>query len=124
MIKSIILRITSFNESKKFFIGSDFFGGIRIIEIPNNIAKNITSYRILVFSKFDRSDPSYQTSKKREFDRLEKIWQFYQPSSCLSKKKRLFLLILRDKTLFFFKKKRSKSTRQTHFLKMSQTSFI
>ena len=37
MIKSIILRITSFNESKKFFIGSDFFVGIKIIEIPNNI---------------------------------------------------------------------------------------
>ena len=43
--------------------------------------------------------------KKREFDRLEKIWQFYQPSSCLSKKKRLFYLILRGKTLFFPKKK-------------------
>ena len=28
--------------------------------------------------------------RKREFDRLEKIWQIYQPSSCLSKKKRLF----------------------------------
>ena len=66
------------------------------------------TYRILAFSKFDRLDPSYQTSKKREFDRLEKIWQFYQPSSCLSKKKRLFYLILRGKTLFFFffKKKR------------------
>ena len=65
--------------------------------------------------------------EKREFDRLEKIWQFYQPSSCLSKKKRLFLLILQGKTPFFcfFKqKKRSKSTRQTYFLKMSQTSFI
>ena len=68
--------------------------------------------------------------RKREFDRLEKIWQFYQPSSCLSKKKRLFYLILRGKTLFFLfffkknKQKRSKSTRQTHFLKMSQTSFI
>ena len=53
-------------------------------------AKSFPTYRILVFSKFDRLDPSYQTSKKREFDRLEKIWQFYQPSSCLSKKKRLF----------------------------------
>ena len=58
------------------------------------------TYRILVFSKFDRLDPSYQTSKKREFDRLEKIWQFYQPSSCLLKKKRLFYLILRGKTHF------------------------
>ena len=37
--------------------------------------------------------------RKRELDSLEKIWQFYQPSSCLSKKMRLFLLILRSKTL-------------------------
>ena len=28
--------------------------------------------------------------RKREFGRLEKIRQFYQSSSCLSKKKRLF----------------------------------
>ena len=35
-------------------------------------AKSFPTYRILVFSKFDRLDPSYQTSKKREFDRLEK----------------------------------------------------
>ena len=28
--------------------------------------------------------------RKREFDRLEKIWKFYQPLSCLSKQKRLF----------------------------------
>ena len=34
---------------------------------------------------------------------MEKIWQFYQPSSCLSKKKRLFYLILRGKTLFIKK---------------------
>ena len=55
-----------------------------------------------LFHLLNRLDPSYQTSKKREFDRLEKIWQFYQPSSCLSKKKRLFYLILRGKTLFLF----------------------
>ena len=42
MIRSIILRITSFKESKKFFIGNDFFGGIRIIDIPKIIAKNMT----------------------------------------------------------------------------------
>jgi len=49
-------------------------------------AKSFPTYRILVFSKFDSLDPTYQTSKKQEFDRLEKNWQFYQPSSCLSKK--------------------------------------
>ena len=37
-------------------------------------AKSFPTYRILVFSKFDSLDPTYQTSKKREFDRLEKIW--------------------------------------------------
>ena len=44
-------------------------------------AKYFPTYRILVFSKFDRLDPTYQTSKKREFDRLENIWKFYQLSS-------------------------------------------
>ena len=53
-------------------------------------AKSFPTYRILVFPKFDRLDPTYQTSKKQEIDRLEKIWQFYEPSSYLSKKKRLF----------------------------------
>ena len=62
--------------------------------------------------------------RKREFDRLEKIWQFYQPSSCLSKKKCLFLAYFTKQNFFFYKKKRSKSTRQTHFFKMNQTSFI
>ena len=42
IIKSIILRITSFRESKKLLIGFDFFSGINIIEIPKIIAKNIT----------------------------------------------------------------------------------
>ena len=76
------------------------------------------------FSKFDRLDPSYQTSKKREFDRLEKIWQFYQPSSCLSKKKRLFYLILRGKThfLFFFKKKMLKISAPNSFFQKSPNS--
>ena len=42
----------------------------------------------------------------------------------MSKKKRLFLLILRGEALFVCKKKkRSKSTRQTHFFKISRTSF-
>ena len=51
--------------------------------------------------------------RKREFDRLEKIWQFYQPSSCLLKKKRLFYLILRGKTLFlFFQKKKENAQNQ------------
>ena len=49
-------------------------------------------------------DPSYQSSKKREFDKLEKIRQFYQPSSCLSKKKRLFQFIFPGKTYFSKKK--------------------
>ena len=61
-------------------------GLMKLFMFPNGFS----TYRILVFSTFDRLDPSYQTSKKREFDRLEKIWQFYQPSSCLSKKIRLF----------------------------------
>ena len=39
-------------------------------------AKSFPTYRILVFSKFDRLDPSYQTSKKREFDKFEKIWHY------------------------------------------------
>ena len=60
-------------------------------------------------------DPNYQTSKKREFDRLEKIWQIYQPSSCLSKKKRLFWLILRGKTLFFSKKTKNAQNQLAKF---------
>ena len=87
----------------------------------NNLFHWFLVHGLLAFSKFDRLDPSYQTSKKREFDGLEKIWQFYQPSSYLSKKKRLFLLILGGKTLFS-KKRRSELTLQTHFFKMSQTS--
>ena len=70
-------------------------GLMKLFMIHNGFS-NLSNSR---FFEFDRLDPSYQTSKKREFDRLEKIWQFYQPSSCLSKKKRLFLLILRGKTL-------------------------
>ena len=62
----------------------------------DNSAKSFPTYRIFVFPKFDR---------------LEKIWQFYQPSSCLLKKKRLFLLILRGKTLFFCKKKNAQNQR-------------
>ena len=42
IIKSIILRITSFKESKKLLIGFDFFSGINIIDIPKIIAKKIT----------------------------------------------------------------------------------
>ena len=48
-------------------------------------AKSFPTYRILVFSKFDSLDPTYQTSKKREFDRLEKplgnIKSFISPES-------------------------------------------
>ena len=48
-------------------------------------AKSFPTYRILVFSKFDSLDPIYQTSKKREFDRLEKpLWNiksFISPES-------------------------------------------
>ena len=54
-------------------------------------AKSFPTYRILVFSKFDSLDPTYQTSKKREFDRLEKIWH------CLS----AFILPIEEKAFVF-----------------------
>ena len=48
-------------------------------------AKFFPTYRILIFSKFDSLDPTYQTSKKRELDRLEKsLWNiksFISPES-------------------------------------------
>ena len=56
----------------------------------------ITVLVIVFTDMFDKLDPFYQTSN------------FYQPPSCLPKKKRLFLLILRCKTLFFFKTKNAK----------------
>ena len=51
----------------------------------NETAKSFPIYRILVFFKFDSLDPTDQTSKKREFDRLEKpLWNiksFISPES-------------------------------------------
>ena len=80
--------------------------------------KTAKSFQPIEFSlsKFDNLDPTYQTSKKRELDRLETIWQFYQPSSCLSKKKRLFYPILRDKTLFFFKTKKDAQNQRANLI--------
>ena len=42
--------------------------------------------------------------RKREIDSLEKIWQFYQPSSCLSEKAFVLAHFTRQ-NIFFFKKK-------------------
>ena len=42
IIRSIIFKITSLSESKNFFIGFDFFLGIKIIAIPKRMAKKIT----------------------------------------------------------------------------------
>ena len=42
IIRSIIFKTTSLKESKKSLIGLALFGGIRIIDIPNRIEKNIT----------------------------------------------------------------------------------
>ena len=39
---SIIFKITSFNESKNLLTGFAFSEGINIMEMPNNIEKNIT----------------------------------------------------------------------------------
>ena len=57
--------------------------------------------------------------RKREFDRLERIWQFYQPSSCLSKKKRLFLPILH----FFLKQKTLKVNASNWFFQNESNFF-
>ena len=51
--------------------------------------KSFPTYRILAFRTLIGWSQAIKL-RKREFDRLEKIWQFYQSSSCLSKKKRMF----------------------------------
>ena len=74
-------------------------------------------------SKFDRLDPSYQTSKAR-IRQVGKDSAFLLASSCLSPKAFVLAHFTRQNTFFSKKEKRSKSTRQTHFFKMSQNSFI
>ena len=69
-------------------------GLMKLFMIHNGFS-NLSNSR---FFEFDRLDPSYQTSKKREFDRLEKIWQFYQPSILPIEEKAFVLSHLRDKT--------------------------
>ena len=65
--------------------------------------------------------------RKREFDRLEKIQQFYQLTSCLLKMQRktrsFFGFFTRQKTSFF--QKHSKSASQTHFFqKMTKIFYL
>ena len=48
IIISIIFKTTSLKESKKSLIGFALLGGIKIIEIPNNIEKNITCNMFLL----------------------------------------------------------------------------
>ena len=67
--------------------------------------------------------------RKREFNRLEKIQQFYQLTSCLSKTQRknevtiVFDFFKSQKRSFF--QKHSKSARQTHFLqKMTKIFYL
>ena len=48
MIMSIIFKTTSLNESKKSFMGFALSGGIKIMDTPNNIEKNITCSMFLL----------------------------------------------------------------------------
>ena len=71
-------------------------------------------WRMTSIIVFDNVKLNYLTKQARRLKLEDRIWG-------LKWKKRSFWPILRGKTLFF--KKRSKSTRQTHFFKMSQNSF-
>ena len=65
---------------------------------------------------FDNLKLNNLTKQARRLKLEDRIWR-------LKLEKRSFWPILRGKTPFFFKK-RWKSTRQNHFFKMSQNSFI
>ena len=79
---------------------------------------------------FIKSSPiQFIKLRKGEFDRLEKIQQFYQLTSCLLKMQLknevtiVFWFFHTPKTSFF--QKHSKSTRQTHFFqKMTKIFYL